>query len=316
MSAPIRILFVEDSADDVMLACRQLERDALEFESRVVDSEEALRRAIADFRPQVLLSDYSIPGFSGVAALAIAAVVAPSIPFIFVSGTIGEEHAIECLQHGATDYVLKSNLRRLGPAVQRALREAEARKQARLADETRGRLAEILEATTDFVATSDPQRRLTFLNEAGCRLIGIERDEAAGRLADEHYTPAARRLVREIALPAANEHGTWEGETAFIGRDGAQIPVSQVIIAHRDADGAPRFYSTVARDIRERRGYEARIRHMANSDALTGLPNRTLLGDRVAQAIVHAKHALFATRRCSVSVSPLISSACSKTVSK
>lgn len=289
MSAQIRILLVEDSSDDVMLVQRQLKREPLEIEYRVEATEQGVRRAFEEFHPQLVLSDFSIPGFSGADALRLAVTLAPSVPFIFVSGTIGEEVAIECLQSGATDYVLKGNLRRLGPAVRRALRESEVRAAARGAEETRRRLAQILEATTDLVATKDMERRLTFLNEAGCRLIGISREEAIGRPADELYTSAARQLVREVALPAANNIGSWEGETALLARDGVEIPVSQVIVAHRGVDGAPKFYSTIARDIRERKAYEARIVHMANTDALTGLANRTLLGDRVAQAIVHSR---------------------------
>lgn len=289
MSAQIRVLLVEDSADDVMLVQRQLKREALEIEYRVETTKEGLRRAIEQFRPQVVLSDFTIPGFSGSEALRLAATLAPSVPFIFVSGTIGEEVAIECLQSGATDYVLKGNLRRLGPAVRRALRESEAREAARIADETRHRLVQILEATTDFVATKDLQRRLTFLNEAGCRLIGISREDAVGRQAEELYAPAARELVREVAVPAADKHGAWAGESALLARDGVEIPVSQVIVAHRGADGATQFYSTIARDIRERKAYEAQIVHMANTDALTGLPNRMLLGDRVAQTMGHSR---------------------------
>ena len=253
MSAAIRVLLVEDSPDDVTLIQRQLKREGLEVEYRVETTEKGLRRAIEEFYPQVLLSDFSIPGFSGAEALRLAASIAPSVPFIFVSGTIGEEVAIQCLQSGATDYVLKGNLRRLGPAVRRALREVEGRQAARDADETRRRLAQILEATTDLVATKDPQRRLTYLNEAGCRLIGITREEAIGRQADELYTPAARHLVREVAVPAADKHGAWAGETALITRDGIEIPVSQVIVAHRGTDGATQFYSAIARDIRERK---------------------------------------------------------------
>jgi diguanylate cyclase (GGDEF)-like protein len=91
-----------------------------------VETEAALRESLCDFKPGLIISDFSLPHFSGLDALSIARAEAPEIPFIFVSGTIGEERAIEALKHGAVDYILKSNLMRLGPAVRRALDEAAA----------------------------------------------------------------------------------------------------------------------------------------------------------------------------------------------
>jgi diguanylate cyclase len=124
----LKVLIVEDQPDDVLLEEHQLRRDGLEFEMRAVASERDLRRELAEFAPNIILCDYSIPGFSGREALRIVKENAPDTPFIFVSGTIGEETAVECLREGATDYVLKGNPRRLGSAVRRALRDVEERK--------------------------------------------------------------------------------------------------------------------------------------------------------------------------------------------
>jgi diguanylate cyclase (GGDEF)-like protein len=106
---------------------------------------------------------------------------------------------------------------------------------------------------------------------------------------DELLSPAARALLRDEALPATQGSGIWHGETGVLAADGSEVPVSQVLIAHRDGQGELRFRSTVARDISERKAYEARIKYLANYDALTGLPNRSLLGDRTAQALSHAR---------------------------
>jgi diguanylate cyclase (GGDEF)-like protein len=125
---PLRILFVEDQPDDIELENRELRKDGLDFEMRTAASEGELRAALEEFKPSVVLCDYSIPGFSGRQALEVVKAIAPETPFIFVSGTIGEETAVECLREGAIDYVLKDNPRRLGSAVRRALRETEERK--------------------------------------------------------------------------------------------------------------------------------------------------------------------------------------------
>ncbi|HUL72780.1 MAG TPA: response regulator, partial [Vicinamibacterales bacterium] len=104
------MLLTEDISADAELEVRELKRAGLRLAHRVVDSEESFTDALRDFAPDVILSDFSMPGFDGMAALSIARDVAPDTPFIFVSGTIGEEYAIRALKNGATDYVLKSNL--------------------------------------------------------------------------------------------------------------------------------------------------------------------------------------------------------------
>src|SRR6185437_13286992 len=124
---PIRVLFVEDEASEIELAAHQLRANDIAHVRQHVAAEGALRAALNDFNPTIILSDFSMPGFSGLRALEIARECAPEVPFLFVSGTIGEERAIEALRRGAVDYVLKSNLARLGAAVQRALEEARAR---------------------------------------------------------------------------------------------------------------------------------------------------------------------------------------------
>jgi diguanylate cyclase (GGDEF)-like protein len=126
---PIRVLIVEDRPQDAELVVHQLRVQGLDFVSRRVDSERAMREALSTFRPDVVLSDFTLPGFDGLSALKVTLEVADDVPFIFVSGTIGEERAIEAVHQGAVDYVLKTNLRRLGPAVSRALKEAAARRQ-------------------------------------------------------------------------------------------------------------------------------------------------------------------------------------------
>jgi len=125
--APVNLLFVEDSAEDVQLALRALRRDGVEALWRQVDSETAMKVALSEARPDAILSDFSMPGFDGLEALLLAREIVPHIPFIFLSGTIGEERAIAAIRMGATDYVLKSSMRRLGTAVKRALSETEER---------------------------------------------------------------------------------------------------------------------------------------------------------------------------------------------
>ncbi|HEY7928836.1 MAG TPA: GGDEF domain-containing response regulator [Steroidobacteraceae bacterium] len=118
---------VEDSATEAELTMRALTRAGIGCEFRRVENEAQVREALERFSPQIILSDFRLPEFDGLSALAIARELAPQVPFVFVSGTIGEERAIEALHCGAVDYVLKDNLTRLAPAVRRALAEADSR---------------------------------------------------------------------------------------------------------------------------------------------------------------------------------------------
>ncbi|TMH84548.1 MAG: EAL domain-containing protein [Betaproteobacteria bacterium] len=287
----IRVLFVEDSEVDVELALRSLEQDGFEVSWERVDLEEDLKRALGSSKPQAILSDFSMPRFDGVDALRLAKELAPHVPFIFLSGTIGEERAIEAMRLGATDYVLKNNMRRLVTVVRRALSEAGERERIRVAEEERARLVQILEATSDYVCMTDPAGTITYLNAAGRKLIGAPESQGAGKSTGEIYPAWARELIEREGTPVASSTGAWTGETAILGADGTEIPVSQVIIAHRGPGGEIRFFSTIARDIRERKAYEARLQYLANYDPLTGLPNRDLLGDRTLQAVAHARRA-------------------------
>src|SRR5437773_8702167 len=287
----IQVLFVEDSEVDVELALRSLEQGGFEVSWDRVELEEDLKRALGSAKPQAILSDFSMPRFDGIDALRLSKELAPDVPFIFLSGTIGEERAIEAIRLGATDYVLKNNMRRLGTVVKRALSEAGERERIRIAEEERARLVQILEATSDYVCMTDPAGTITYLNAAGRKLIGATDSEGIGKSGGEIYPAWARELIEREGTPVASSTGAWTGETAILGADGTEIPVSQVIIAHRGPDGKIRFFSTIARDIRERKAYEARLQYLANYDPLTGLPNRDLLGDRTLQAVAHARRA-------------------------
>ena len=124
MDKELRILILEDVPADAELEEHELRKAGLVFTSKIVATREAFLKALEEFSPDLILSDYDLPSFDGLAALRIAKEKCPDVPFILVTGKLGEEFAIEKLKEGATDYVLKDNLKRLGPSVKRALEEA------------------------------------------------------------------------------------------------------------------------------------------------------------------------------------------------
>src|SRR5260221_8551371 len=131
----MRILLLEDSATDADLVRHALRMGGLAFRWEHVDNKTDFIRQLDRFAPDVILSDFSLPSLNGYTALEIAREKLPYVPFIFVTGTLGEEVAIETLKKGATDYVLKQRLSRLVPSVHRAMREAEGRAERRRAEE-------------------------------------------------------------------------------------------------------------------------------------------------------------------------------------
>ncbi|WP_430387923.1 hybrid sensor histidine kinase/response regulator [Dyella sp. 20L07] len=130
----IRVLQIEDSQLDAELVLSELDADAIEYDVHLVDAEREFLAALEEFNPHIVLSDLSMPGFSGQRALDLLRERDQDLPFIFVSATLGEEAAIEALRNGATDYILKQNPARLASAVRRALREAEAQRAHRRAE--------------------------------------------------------------------------------------------------------------------------------------------------------------------------------------
>ena len=134
-SNPLRVLILEDNPADAELIQRELKRVGIAFISHLVEGKREFKKALKEFQPQIILSDFKLPRFDGMAALEIARHEAPDIPFIFVSGSIGEEQAIETLALGASDYIFKDNLQRLGPAVKREIEAANLKLEKKITNE-------------------------------------------------------------------------------------------------------------------------------------------------------------------------------------
>lgn len=156
--------------------------------------------------------------------------------------------------------------------------------------EERLRLVAILEETPDFVATADTQGRVLYYNRAARRILGIGPDEEISNIQIRETHPEwASRLILDEGLPTAARVGIWSAETELLSRDGRVIPVSQVIIAHKNAQGMVEYYSTIARDISERKRMEERLHHLATHDDLTGLANRRLFNEELRAALSRAQ---------------------------
>ena len=174
---PVRLIVVEDMPMEAEIAVRQLESGGFTCSWKRVDSEAALRAALAEAEPDIILSDFTLPGFDGISALEISREIAPDTPFIFLSGTLGEERAIDALQRGAYDYVLKTNMARIVPAVRRALNDSAIRR-ARVALEQQ--LRDIVATSQDWIWEHDRDGKFTFCSDSVRSTLGYAPEEMIG----------------------------------------------------------------------------------------------------------------------------------------
>jgi len=286
---PLRILLIEDSLEDTELTVRELKRGGLEFDWRRVDTELALARACSEFEPTMVLSDYAMPGFDGLSALRLVRELRPEVPFIFVSGTIGEETAIQSLRSGANDYILKSNLSRLPTAVKRALRDA-AEGAQRLETEEALRLRDrAVEASVNpvlIVSATDPAMPIVYVNHAFEQVTGYSRDEMLGQncrllQGTDRNQPELEKIRRAIA-----EQTDGRALLRNYRKDGSLFWNMLYVTPVRDPrSNQVTHFVGVQHDITEIKRYQEELEHQANHDALTGLANRNLLRDRLEQGL-------------------------------
>src|SRR4051812_22021542 len=184
MARPLRVLIVEDSPDDAELMLLELRRGGFDPSWQRVETAEEIRAALAQGPWEVVLWDYALPGFDPTAALALLKQTSEDLPFLVVSGTIGEEQAVRMMKAGADDYLLKGSLARLAPAVERTLREAEDRRARRAAEIERDRLLEHLRLQIERLPLAyilfDAHHRVVDWNPAAEKVFGYTREEMVG----------------------------------------------------------------------------------------------------------------------------------------
>jgi diguanylate cyclase (GGDEF)-like protein len=279
MAPDIRLLMVEDNRGDAELELYELRHAGLRVTPRVVDTAEDFRRALQEFSPDVIVSDFSMPQFDGISALRIARDLAPDTPFLFVSGTIGEESAIRALKEGATDYVLKDHLARFPAAVERALAEARERRERRRAQagldraQAMAKLAHVVTRTGGtFESWSD--------NLPG--LLGVDSAQMPGSNREwlEWVHPEDRDAMRRGMIAAGASGERVDVDYRLRRGDGNWIHLRQVIeplAAQTASSGNTEWFSTL-QDVTDQK-----------SDPLTGLANATVFRERLALHIAAAR---------------------------
>ncbi len=271
MNAAFRILFVEDSRDDVELILFELRRGGLTPDYWVVDTAEGLRAALRDGRWDLIIADHSMPRFDAPAALDILKASGQDLPFIVVSGHIGEEMAVACMKAGASDYLAKDQLARLVPAVERELREAGERRQRReavealRASEARYRL--LVENMADILSVFDEGGRYTFLSPSVTRVLGWAPEEALGHSVLEFAHPDDAERVEAAIAEAARGGRPFLTGVRFRHQDGSWR-ILEASGARLVGDDDTVSVVSLARDITDRVQLEGQLHQAQKMEAV------------------------------------------------
>jgi len=262
----LRILVIEDVAADVVLIDHTLRSGGITFSAKRIETREEFLNELEHEPPDVILSDHGLPGFDGFTALALARERYPEIPFIFVTGSMGEELAIDSLRDGATDYVLKSRISNLVPAVHRALRLAHERMKRKQAEkelrESEERFRLLVSGVKDYaIFMLDPTGRISSWNAGAELVLGYNAAEIVGQNFSVFYRQQDRddgKPERDLAIATAENRFEDEGWRLRKGEVPFWAHVD--IRALRDPEGRLRGFTQVTRDVTERRRNQELLR--------------------------------------------------------
>ncbi len=269
MSLRLRALLVEDSDDDAQLLLHELRRAGYDASYERVETAAAMQEALARKHWDIVLSDYRMPQFNGLAALEILKKSGLDLPFIIVSGTIGEDVAVAAMKAGAHDYLIKGKLARLGPAIDRELRDAKGRQEQRLAEESVVRLMHAVSTSGEVVFMTDREGVITFINPEFTRLYGYTEAEVVGQVTPrilksggtqgEEYGVFWRRILEKQVVRGEIINKTKAGRLVTV-----ESSANPIIDQHGNVTG----FLAIQRDITERKRLEQQFLQSQKMEAV------------------------------------------------
>jgi PAS domain S-box-containing protein len=253
MPDSLRVLIVEDSIDDTLFIVHELLRGGFEVTSERVEAASAMETALTSHSWDVIISDYSIPGFGGLGALAIYQRKGLDCPFIMVSGVMGEELAVEMIKAGAHYYMTKAHLDRLGAVVRQELHAARERQIRKQTEATALYLSSLVESCDDAIIGQSLDGKVVSWNPGAERLYGYSAQDMAGRsisvLIPKYRPDELPEILEKIRSGAQVDRF----ETIRLRKDGTVVEVSETLSPVKAADGSIIGASCVARDITRRK---------------------------------------------------------------
>jgi two-component system sensor histidine kinase UhpB len=267
---PLRFVLLEDDAHDAELIELELARNGFAVDWILTTGEANFRAALHPNPPDLVLADYTLPGFDGLAALKIVQAQCPDVPFIFVSGSLGEERAIEALKSGATDYVLKDRLQRLPAVVRRALSEASDRRERHSAEialeEQRLLLGTLIDNLPEMIYSVNTEGELTVVNRALLDVLGKTREQVLGRrLSEVWQEEPVLDVEAQSAQILRTGRSVTDQERAWIAADGSVRWFTFTMVPLRDHGTVAGLVCTI-REVTAQKTLEQEILEISNRE--------------------------------------------------
>ncbi|MEO9967833.1 MAG: PAS domain S-box protein [Reichenbachiella sp.] len=289
-----RFLILEDEKDDLKLTLRSIEKDKIQFTYRAVDSRKGFVKELKEFDPHIIIADYNLPDYSGMQALKWASEKRPDIPFIFVTGSLGEENAVETLKQGASDFVLKGNLIRLPMTIRRALTEAESHKEKILAQKAfltaESRYQQLIENVPVGICELDLKGHITSINKQASNIFGFKKNNTKlSELLDEYDSDQLNTWLKSKINGTA-----FNG--AFHSRSRQKL-IDLTLIPHIDMVTGSKRLIGVSQDITNRSKMEQELRdkNTLMEGLLEAIPDSVFLKDKKLKYLMVNKSFLKAT---------------------
>jgi PAS domain S-box-containing protein len=223
MEEKLKILHVEDLDTDAELIKREIVKSGIQFLYKIVDTKDEYIKAINEFKPDIILSDYTLPSFNGMQAIKIREEIAKSTPFILITGTINEETAVEVMKAGADDYLIKEHLTRIGEAIKSSIKKREMSIQKQDAEEKVRVFSRIVEQSPFSIIITDAEGNIQFVNSKFISFTQFASDEVIGNKPNifnpEHTSPENLKVIWDTL----HSHNIWRGEFINMKKDGTKF---------------------------------------------------------------------------------------------
>jgi PAS domain S-box-containing protein len=253
----LRVLLIEDAEPDAFLLLRHLQNNGYKTQHQRVDSQPEMEKALDEHPWDLVLCDYQMPHFGVLPALALLKSRGLDLPFIIVSGAVGEELAVDLMRAGAHDFIVKGRLSRLLPAIERELREAQARHERARALENLSYMAAIVDSAEEAIVGQNMDGLITTWNTGAARLYGYAAEEAVGQPALLIVPPVLHQEAVELLQKLQRAEVVEPEETRRLRKDGTPVHACVAWSAIRDSAGRVIGASSIAYDITERKRIEA-----------------------------------------------------------